>query len=187
MDRRQKKTRSAIFSAFIELLDKKDYGKISVQEIIDEADVGRATFYMHFETKDFLLKALCEELFEHILDCSNGKSGNHSHYSSCKRQCGAFSHLFEHLKENDDNLLKLLSSRNNELFVSYFKENLNKMVEEQVEFANKIDKLMPKEFIVNHISATFVDTVMWWIKGGKKESTDTMVGYFYALLDGIIK
>ena len=51
MDRRQRKTREAIFAAFIALLSKKDFSQITVGEIIDKADVGRATFYSHFETK----------------------------------------------------------------------------------------------------------------------------------------
>ena len=59
MDRRQRKTRQLVLSAFTELLSKKKYSDITVGEIIEKADVGRATFYAHFETKDFLLKELC--------------------------------------------------------------------------------------------------------------------------------
>ena len=70
MDRRQRKTREAIFSAFTQLLSEKDLTQITVGDIIRQADVGRATFYAHFETKDYLLKALCEELFCHIFDAA---------------------------------------------------------------------------------------------------------------------
>jgi AcrR family transcriptional regulator len=59
MDRRQRKSRESIFSAFTDLLSEKDFTQITVGEIIERADVGRATFYAHFETKDYLLIELC--------------------------------------------------------------------------------------------------------------------------------
>jgi AcrR family transcriptional regulator len=55
MDRRTRKTQSAIYSAFVSLIVERGYDAISVQQIIDEADVGRTTFYSHFRSKDDLL------------------------------------------------------------------------------------------------------------------------------------
>ena len=105
MDRRQKKTRDAIFSAFAELLSQKHYNQISVQEIIDAANVGRTTFYAHFETKDYLLKSLCEELFGHIIDTAMGLPHGHYHYSCGNKTDSVFLHLVRHLQENDRNIL----------------------------------------------------------------------------------
>jgi AcrR family transcriptional regulator len=45
MDRRAARTRRALHGALISLILRKGYDAITVQEIIDEADVGRATFY----------------------------------------------------------------------------------------------------------------------------------------------
>ena len=101
MDRRQKKTREAIFNAFTELLSKKNYNQITVREIIDKADIGRATFYAHFETKDFLLKELCEELFCHIFDATEESGDKHKHIFNCDAPSSVILHLLQHLQKND--------------------------------------------------------------------------------------
>lgn len=88
MDRRQRKTRNAIFEAFSSLLERKHYSSITIQDIIDEADIGRSTFYAHFNTKEELLKEMCTEIFEHVFssDVTSEKKHDFSHDKSffCK-------------------------------------------------------------------------------------------------------
>jgi len=180
MDRRQRKTREAIFLAFTELLSKKDFGQITVGEIIAQADVGRATFYSHFETKDFLLKELCKELFCHIFDSTIKEHPEHKHIFECDAPDSVFLHLFQHLQKNDNNILKLLSCQNNELFLRYFKDNLQRLVKTQLPlFEERKNKNLPESFWINHISSTFVETVRWWIDNGMEQSPEVITEYFY--------
>ena len=180
MDRRQRKTREAIFAAFSELLSKKDYSQITVGEIIERADIGRATFYAHFETKDFLLKELCKELFCHIFDAMNHENDSHRHIFNCDAPESVFLHLFRHFEKNDNNILKLLSSQNNEMFIQYFKRNLREMIVEQLPlFESEKSEKLPEDYRINHISSTFVETVRWWVDNGMKESAETITEYFF--------
>lgn len=188
MDRRQQKTREAIFYAFTGLLSNKNYNQISVQEIIDEANVGRTTFYAHFETKDFLLKELCEELFNHIIDTAMGLEDKHYHCNCGAKNDSVFLHLLRHLQENDLNVLGLLSSENNDIFLRYFKSNLKKLIINQ--YVNKGEfktSSLPEDYLVNHISSSFVEAVNWWISRKMKEKPEEITEYFLSCIDPIIK
>ena len=96
---------------------KKNFNNITVGEIIEVADIGRATFYSHFETKDFLLKALCEELFAHIFNTDKHTDTRERNIFNCDYHDSGFLHLFKHINKNDNNICKLLSSKNNDLFL----------------------------------------------------------------------
>ena len=56
LDRRTARTRSSLREALMRLLKRKDYGAISIQDLVDEANVGRSTFYAHCSGKDQLLR-----------------------------------------------------------------------------------------------------------------------------------
>ena len=188
MDRRQKKTREAIFKAFTELLAQKNYNQIAVQDIIDAADIGRTTFYAHFETKDYLLKDLCEELFGHIIDTAMGLPHGHYHYSCGTETDSVFLHLLRHLQENDRNILELLSSQNNEIFLRYFKSNLKKLI--MTQYADKgllKNSALPQDYLVNHISSSFVETVDWWLSCSMQQTPEKITRYFLSVIEPILR
>lgn len=183
MDRRQRKTRTAIFHAFCELLSQKSFDKMTVEEIINLADVGRATFYAHFETKDFLLKSFCEELFCHLFDAVSPVPCHHQHIFDCESRDSVFLHLIKHFEKNDNQILKLFSGQNNELFLGYFKNGLDQIVKANLSlFESRRATGIPEDLWISHITSTFTQTLRWWIQNGKKESSETVAEYFYRLV-----
>lgn len=175
MDRRQLKTRKAIFKAFRTLLEKKRYDHITVQDVIDEADVGRSTFYSHFESKDLLLDAMCEDLFYHIFENDPcpfvGKDGD----LECK-----LSHTLWHIRDNKNDLCKVLLSDSGELFMTYFKKHLLKMFEMHISVF-KVD--VPREFILNHLVGSFAETVKWWMTENMKTEPEILAKYFMQMTE----
>ena len=119
MDRRQKKTRTAIFNAFTDLLRTETYSKITVQQIIDKADIGRTTFYSHFETKDDLLKSLSQEIFDHVFSEDLNKEKNHD-FSHNHGTEDRIRHILYHLQEHMDYLPGILSGEGGDIFMGFF-------------------------------------------------------------------
>lgn len=65
-DRRVRRSRNALREALIGLTLEKRYERITVQEILDRADVVRSTFYAHYRDKDALLFSCFDEMFAEL-------------------------------------------------------------------------------------------------------------------------
>ena len=177
MDRRQFKTRQAIFNAFGTLLQKKRYENITVQEIIDEANVGRSTFYAHFETKDELTHALCQDLFCHIFDGT--EDHGHKHLFSCDESQSVFVHLCKHLQNNDHQILNLLVRQNNAVFYQAFKKELIHLIEkEQGIMDDPRAKIVSSGYWVSYLADSFLSTIRWWYESGLRANAETVADSF---------
>ena len=167
MDRRQRKTRNAIFQAFTKLLEKKTYSALTVQEIIDEADISRSTFYAHFETKDELLKAMCTDIFNHVFS-HEIMSEEHHDFSDKDSFQDHITHILCHLQEKQQTIKGLFSGECGEIFMRYLKEYLYQVFDRQL----VDDKDIPKEYRLNHAVSIFAETVRWWLARHSDYSAD---------------
>lgn len=175
MDRRQKKSREAIFRAFSKLLEHKRYEHITVQEIIDEADVGRSTFYSHFETKDMLLKEMCGDIFDHIFAgeiCSHetGETDLESRLS----------HILWHIRDHKTDIIALLSSESGDLLIRYLKEYL---VELFKMYLSDFSSNVPEDFLLNHLVYSFCAALKWWVNEKMQTSPEQTAAYFIAMTE----
>lgn len=170
MDRRQRKSRKAIFEAFTILLRSKRYEQITVQDIIDMADISRSTFYAHFETKDMLLKAMCSDIFDHIF--AGGLCDYHDHAPHLQAR---IAHILWHLQEQKSQVLGILSCDSGELFMAYFKERLNALFALYLE---EFPQTVPRDFLLNHLVGSLSEAVRWWVRGGMAQSPETVAEYY---------
>lgn len=175
MDRRQQKTRDAIFKAFSKLIEQKRYGNITVQEIIDEANIGRSTFYAHFETKDELLKALCTDIFSHVFSDELMSEKTHDFSGENNGLEAKLTHILHHLKDSKTNIVGILSCESGELFMRYFREYLTEMFSK---YLNEIKVNAPADFVLNHLVGGFAETVKWWIDKSMKYTPEETVRYY---------
>ncbi len=65
-DRRAVRTRRSIRAALMDLMHGGRYEDITVQDILDRADVGRSTFYAHYTDKDDAAREVLENMLESI-------------------------------------------------------------------------------------------------------------------------
>ncbi len=173
MDRRQRKTREAIFRAFTELLTRESYARITIAEIIEAADVGRTTFYAHFETKDDLLRALWAEIFAHVLSPGPAKESTHD-FSREDSLAGAVTHILYHLRDSRAYLRGLLSEETGGASVEYFKEYMAALLERYIRTP---PQGIPAEYLSDHLVCDFVETVRWWTRHG--EYSPEEIGSFF--------
>jgi AcrR family transcriptional regulator len=96
-DRRVQRTQELIRSAFRSLLEEKGFEALTVQQIIDRANVGRATFYAHFDSKDELFANGFDELRSSL---TARQRAARSSEDAVEERVFAFSHdMFTHANE----------------------------------------------------------------------------------------
>ena len=89
--------------------------------------------------------------------------------------------------EDENNILELLSCESSELFLRYFKDSLNELIQNQFVNQNRKNNTdIPQDFLVNHISGSFVEMVLWWIRGRMKQTPEELDRYFRAVIEPIL-
>lgn len=175
MDQRMKKTRQSIFDAFIRLLEQNKYTEITIQQILDTANISRSTFYAHFETKVDLLEAICQELFEHIFDTTEGNIEQSLNQKII--------HLLGHFRDNRQGISTLFKSEYNSIFLLFLRGQLMVHIVSPQLSPTLVEKLdVPVSYLQEHIVGCFIETLTWWIKNEMIETPEQVSSYYLKLV-----
>jgi AcrR family transcriptional regulator len=184
LDRRVVKTRQIIYDAFFELMKEKPYDKITVQDIIDRANVGRSTFYSHFFTKDELLKSCIESMMEmlnqHLVHAADRDNSN---------TLIPLVEFFKHIKDNSRLMKSIIRGNNSDLFLGEVQLFLSKKIEAHIgaQLAKGKELIVPMPVFINYISGTLISLTEWWLDNKTPYTPVQMEQYFSDLVTPSIK
>ncbi len=179
MDRRQQKTSEAIVNAFCNLLKDKGYEKITVQKIIDCANIGRSTFYSHFETKEMLLSKICGDLFQHVFTTTFPH--HETATNTANTQTAIISHILFHIKNDNQDIVGILIQNSNEIFMQSFKKYFYEIISLYFLPKNCNKGEIPLEIAKNHLYCSFVGILQIWIGGQFEIPLEKICEYYISL------
>lgn len=176
VDRRPARTRRALHDALISLILRKGYEALTIQQIIDEADVGRATFYAHYSSKQDLLRSGFETLREELLaakrKAASGEDVRHG-------EPFAFSlAMFEHAYGYKKAYRALVGHRGGTIVIAELRRVLSALVREELPATrNDAAALLTVEFVVG----AFLTVLTWWLER-KSDMTPAQVDSMFRRL-----
>lgn len=178
MDRRQRKTRQAIYVAFEELLRTQHYRSVTVAQIIERADIGRSTFYAHFSTKDELLDQMCEELFAHVFEGVETSSHTHNMPEATTLE-GTLAHLLCHLRDSYQGICGKLLAEGEPHFTARFCALLTSFFSPRLP---QHTSWVPRDLTQSLVVSAFCRAVSWWYENGYEAAPEDLAHWYLRTL-----
>ncbi len=164
-DRRIQRTQQTLRTALLELLTEKDYAAVTVQDIAERANIGRATFYLHYPDKEHLLLAWMEQIFAELRAYVGELAG-----VDAPTVVTTLSRLvFEHVANHHELYHTLLSERGSAMIVVRMRDLLAGFVEEQVRIQTCDPPCEPPDpavaygLLSQHTAGALLTAVNWWL------------------------
>jgi AcrR family transcriptional regulator len=178
-DRRKPRTRRLLRDALIALILEKGYDAVTVQDITDRANLGRATFYLHFENgKDQLLMSSLREMFDDLKARITSPSSDISLGDMAMRMI-PFQHAFEY---RDLYRVTLLSQHGTAAIVNGIREYLAGSLRERIDVAiGDNQPLVPLDVLANYLAGAMISLISWWLKQDSNYTAEQMADMYRQL------
>ena len=170
-DRRSQRTRHLLGEALVGLIREKDYGTITVSDIIERANVGRSTFYAHYRDKDALFVGELDRVIEVL-----------SHHIPGQEEMPYFPSLglFRHVGEEYQLYRALLWTPGIDLLIKHLQSSLSERVEQALQNSGQ-DFDFPHPILANFIVGNFLTLLKWWLENKMTYSAEQMDQIFKKL------
>ncbi len=173
LDRRVQRTRQLLRDALMGLILERGYDAVTVEAVAERANLGRATFYLHYRDKEELLVTSLKDIYDSLVQKLQAMQ---SELRSIV--------IFEHAAEHKDLYRVMLSGQGASALARSVREYMVDAFQRQMGLQFPMlgsQTPIPVEILANHIAGSLLALITWWLENNLPHSPETMARYFRLL------
>jgi AcrR family transcriptional regulator len=164
-DRRVRRTRRLLHQALLALVLERGYDRVTVQDVLDRADVARATFYTHFRDKDDLLLSGLDEIEQTLRQAMASYAQMREPHSEAT--IGQLEVLLEHAAEHRGLYAALLASRAGPLILREVRTRFTALATthlKEMSAAHHATPVVPLPVMAEFAVGAILGLLSWWME-----------------------
>lgn len=180
-DRRIQRTQHLLRETLVALILEKGYDAITVQDILDRANIGRSTFYAHYRDKDELLMSGFQALFalfqgDYLQAATPGADP-----AQASRDISLF--FFRHAASHHGLYRAMIGEKGGRVILERMKLFLTQLVREHLtaQLAGR-GKDVPVDAIAHYLAGSYLALLTWWLDHDLPCSAEEMDALFQRLV-----
>ncbi|HEX9216011.1 MAG TPA: TetR/AcrR family transcriptional regulator [Gemmatimonadales bacterium] len=178
VDRRVQRTRRLLQDALVATVIEKGYEAATVQDIIDRADVGRATFYAHFADKQTLLTSRLEDLRGLLLAQQRQSPGS----------LGFSLAMLEHARSHLAMYRAIVGHESGAFIIQRIHRTIADLAANDVNALAAKASPQRRQLAVEFVAGAFMAVLTWWLDQGAALAPAEVDAIFRRLvLEGLAK
>lgn len=187
-DLRVKRTRELLQKALIQLVNERDYDAITIQDVVDRANVGRTTFYAHYNSKDELLLS-CHEAIVNGFHFGPLYSHPLSRQELLSPEAPpGMTAAYRHLQDAWVRLYPIFQGKDGPLILRRIRDWSAQEIEANLRacFA-EADSAIPLDVLANYLAGAQLALVQWWLEKRRPLTPEKLAQTFQRLQRAAIR
>ncbi len=185
-DRRVQRTRERLQQALIELIGKRRYDAITIQDIVDRANVGRTTFYLHYSSKDELFIS-CHEAIVSEFHLGPRYHLSREELLSAELPAGMIS-AYRHLLDARASLYPIFQGKDSPLILRQIRDRSAQAIEANLHAAfPEVTSTIPCDLLANYLAGAQTALVQWYLEKRQPYTPETLAQMFHRLQRAAIR
>ena len=172
-DRRKQRTRELLQKALIELIAERGYEAITIQDIVDRANIGRTTFYQHYDSKDELFLS-CHEAITRELHLGPRHPLSREELLSPEIP-SVMTAAYQHLEERRAQLYPIFQGHDSELILRQIRDRSAREIEANLRAVfPETDSAIPLDLLANYLAGAQIALMQWWLEKRRPHNAEAL-------------